>query len=51
MGKHGKKVITGEWNKDGLVVTGGEDKVITVSDQNSSTVMESVTVKFEPKSL
>ncbi|KRX03337.1 hypothetical protein PPERSA_05695 [Pseudocohnilembus persalinus] len=49
MGKHGKKVITGDWNKDGLLVTGSEDKQLTTSTYNSETVHESVAVKLEPK--
>ena len=37
MGKHAKKIISGDWNKDGLLITGGEDKILTVSNYNSDT--------------
>jgi WD repeat-containing protein 19 len=51
MGKHTKKVISGDWNKEGLLVTGGEDKLLTVSNYNSDTVFESITTKSEPKNI
>ena len=34
MGKHSKKVTTGDWNDEGLLVTGSEDKIITISNHN-----------------
>lgn len=51
MGKHARKVITGDWNKDGLLITGGDDKILTVSNYNSDTVNESVSVKMEPRNI
>lgn len=35
MGKHSKRVTTGDWNDEGLLVTGSEDKIITVSSHTS----------------
>lgn len=49
MGKHSKKVITGDWNREGLLITGGEDKILTVSNHNSDTLYESVSVKLDPR--
>ncbi len=45
MGKHAKKIISGDWNKEGflsiwfkiMLVTGGEDKILTISNYNSDT--------------
>lgn len=51
MGKHGKKIITGDWNREGLLITGGEDKIITVSNFNSETLFESISLKAEPKNI
>lgn len=48
VGKHAKKIVTGDWNKEGLLITGGEDKILTVSDYSSETKFESVSVKMEP---
>ena len=33
------------------IVTGGEDKIITVSNFNSETLYESITVKAEPRNI
>jgi len=37
MGKHSKKIISGDWNNEGLLITGGEDKIMTISNYNSDT--------------
>jgi WD repeat-containing protein 19 len=47
MGKHSKRIVTGDWNQDGLLskllsifyflVTAGEDKIFTISNYNSDT--------------
>ena len=51
MGKHSKKVICGDWNNDGLLVTGSEDKLITVSNHNSDNAANSLAVKAQPRDL
>lgn len=51
VGKHLKKVLTGDWNDEGFLITGGEDKILTVSTYNSDTYLGSVSVKSEPKNL
>ncbi len=58
MGKHSKKIISGDWNNDGLLsliilylVTGGEDKIMTISSYNSDTQFESISSKSEPRNL
>lgn len=51
VGKHAKRVVTGDWNKEGLLITGGDDKILTVSNYNSDTVFESVSVKMEPRNV
>jgi WD repeat-containing protein 19 len=45
MGKHSKKVMCGDWNNDGLLVTGSEDKLITISNHNSDNAANSLAVK------
>ena len=45
MGKHSKRVISGDWNGDGLLVTGSEDKIITVSSHTSDNVANSIAVR------
>lgn len=49
MGKHAKKIITGDWNEEGLLITGGEDKILTVSNYTSESKTESMSLNYEPK--
>jgi WD repeat-containing protein 19 len=51
MGKHSKKITTGDWNDEGLLITGSEEKVLTVSSHNSDSKGETVTVKMEPRNV
>lgn len=51
MGKHTKRVISGDWNNEGLLITSGEDKLLTVSNYNSETVQESIPVKAEARNI
>lgn len=51
MGKHSKKVITGDWSDEGLLVTGSEDKIITVSSHTSESVGNSIAVRSEPTNI
>ena len=51
MGKHSKKVMCGDWSSEGLLVTGSEDKLITVSSHTSDNAANSLAVKAEPKDL
>lgn len=51
MGKHSKKIVYGDWNMDGLLVTGGEDRLITISNYNSDTFFESISTYDIPKDL
>mmetsp|Transcript_11592 Transcript_11592/g.10110 ORF Transcript_11592/g.10110 Transcript_11592/m.10110 type:complete len:122 (-) Transcript_11592:3648-4013(-) len=48
VGKHTKKVVSGDWNKEGLLLTAGEDKLLTVSDHAGKTVKDQMSVKSEP---
>ncbi len=45
MGKHSKKVLCGDWNNEGLLVTGSEDKIITISSHTSDNAANSLAVK------
>lgn len=45
MGKHSKKVLAGDWNDDGLLVTGSEDKTITISSYKSENVGNTIAVR------
>lgn len=49
MGKHAKKVTTGDWNDEGLLITGGEDKILTVSNHTSESKSESMSLNHEAK--
>ena len=56
IGKHWKRIISGDWNKEGLLiniifliiylinkyilVSGGEDRIMTISDYNGDTKFE-----------
>jgi len=51
MGKHSKKITTGDWNDEGLLITGSEERVLTVSSHNSDSKGETVTVKMEPRNV
>lgn len=51
VGKHSKKVITGAWNQAGLLISGAEDKILTVSNATGDTVVDSFIVKGKPHSL
>ena len=51
MGKHSKRVVCGDWNSEGLLVTGSEDKLITVSSHTSDNAANSLAVKAEPHNL
>jgi len=48
IGKHSKKVTCGEWNKQDMLVTGSEDKMLTVSDKNGSSIGQSVLLPAIP---
>jgi WD repeat-containing protein 19 len=43
--KHGKKVMTGDWNKEGNLITGSEDRLLTVSNPLGDTLHESFIAK------
>jgi len=49
MGKHSKKIVSGAWNEDGFLITSGSDRILTVSNYNSDTLFESVSVKHEAR--
>lgn len=39
-GKHTKKITCGCWNAENLLALGGEDKMITVSNQEGDTIRQ-----------
>ena len=51
VGKHGKKVTTGCWNSEGILITGAEDNILTVSNSTGDTVCDSFIVKGSPVQL
>ncbi len=51
VGKHSKRILCGDWNNEGLLVTGSEDKTITISSHTSDTAASSLAVKYEPRDL
>jgi len=51
MGKHGKKVTYGDWNESGILMTCSEEKMVTASNQQGDSVLESFMVKATPSNL
>lgn len=51
VGKHSKKVNTGSWNSAGILISGAEDKILTVSNSTGDTVCDSFIVKGPPTEL
>lgn len=51
VGKHGKKVLTGSWNSEGILITGAEDLMLTVSNSTGDTVCDSFIIKGAPLQL
>lgn len=51
VGKHSKKVNTGGWNSEGVLISGAEDKILTVSNGIGDTVCDSFIVKGPPEKL
>jgi WD repeat-containing protein 19 len=51
MGKHSKKVVSGDWNDDGLLATGSEDRIITISNHTSDNMFNSIALRSEPHTL
>ncbi|KAK1345985.1 hypothetical protein QTO34_008452 [Cnephaeus nilssonii] len=47
LGKHTKRITCGCWSKENLLALGGEDKIITVSNQEGDTIRQSP-LKSEP---
>jgi len=45
--KHGKKVTTGDWNREGSLITAGDDKMLTVSNHQGDTLHEQFMLKGE----
>uniref|UniRef100_H0X6K1 WD repeat domain 19 n=1 Tax=Otolemur garnettii TaxID=30611 RepID=H0X6K1_OTOGA len=50
LGKHTKRITCGCWNTENLLALGGEDKMITVSNQEGDTIRQ-IPVKLEPTNL
>nr|XP_045017612.1 WD repeat-containing protein 19 isoform X2 [Jaculus jaculus] len=50
LGKHTKKITCGCWNAENLLALGGEDKMITVSNQEGDTIRQTP-VKSEPSAI
>jgi WD repeat-containing protein 19 len=40
LGKHTRRICTGCWSKDGLLALGGDDKILTISNENGDTVRQ-----------
>jgi WD repeat-containing protein 19 len=48
---HSKKIISGDWNDEGNLATGGEDKMIAVTNRVGDPILQGVSLKAEPKVL
>lgn len=51
VGKHSKRVHTGDWNDEGLLISGSEDRLLAVSNSTGDTVLDQFEVKGEPLEL
>ena len=45
--KHGKRVTNGDWNKEGNLISGSDDKILTVSNSVGDTLFDSFIVRGE----
>ena len=43
--KHGKRVTVGDWNKEGNLISGSDDKILTVSNSTGDTIHDSFIVR------
>ncbi|XP_045406493.1 WD repeat-containing protein 19 isoform X2 [Lemur catta] len=50
LGKHTKRITCGCWNTENLLALGGEDKMITVSNQEGDTIRQ-IPVRSEPSNM
>nr|XP_019597484.1 PREDICTED: WD repeat-containing protein 19 isoform X1 [Rhinolophus sinicus] len=50
LGKHTKRITCGCWNAENLLALGGEDKMITVSNQEGDTIRQT-SVSYEPSNM
>uniref|UniRef100_A0A452SZ61 WD repeat domain 19 n=1 Tax=Ursus maritimus TaxID=29073 RepID=A0A452SZ61_URSMA len=50
LGKHTKRITCGCWNAENLLALGGEDKMITVSNQEGDTIRQTA-VRSEPSNM
>uniref|UniRef100_A0ABI7Z671 WD repeat domain 19 n=1 Tax=Felis catus TaxID=9685 RepID=A0ABI7Z671_FELCA len=50
LGKHTKRITCGCWNAENLLALGGEDKMITVSNQEGDTIRQT-SVRSEPSDM
>ncbi|XP_012499967.1 PREDICTED: WD repeat-containing protein 19 [Propithecus coquereli] len=50
LGKHTKRITCGCWNTENLLALGGEDKMITVSNQEGDTIRQ-ISVRSEPSKM
>ncbi|XP_016043485.1 WD repeat-containing protein 19 [Erinaceus europaeus] len=50
LGKHTKRITCGCWNADNLLALGGEDKLITVSNQEGDTLRQT-SLRSEPSNM
>ena len=48
---HSKKIISGDWNDEGNLATGGEDKMIAVTNRVGDPILQGASLKYEPKVL
>ncbi|OMJ78816.1 hypothetical protein SteCoe_21300 [Stentor coeruleus] len=48
IGKHSMRVISGDWSPDDLLITGSEDKTITISTITGDTIPQNNLLKAQP---
>jgi len=51
VGKHSRRIVTGDWSNEGIIVTGSDDKTLSASNSQGEVKGSSIQLKAEPRQL